>query len=211
MTVSEFLKEVTIVLTTYKRPVALRYMVRHIKHRPLSVVVDRNRISCDIPVRKVDFDIVVAEPNCGAVKAFHTGVLAAATKYIIWLNDDMRIHGKNDAWLYEAARVYVEKLGDKDGVVALNECVTGGKLACFPLISRKFYMEYFNPPPYRAFGIDNEWTAKAQYLKVYAYAKHAIVKHLQWIPADRKILHSDLTIFRRRMKVWLSEQERTNL
>ena len=211
MTQSEFLKNVTVLLTTYKRPAAARYMITHIQHRPLMVIVDKGREDLDVPSDlHSGIDLLACEPNCGAVKAIETGIVAIQTKYVMYLSDDMEFMDTNDAWLHELVRVYIEQLGDKDGVVASNDLWLNGAIACFPLFAKKFHMDYIYPAPYRSFCIDNEWSDKSTYLGRYAYAPAAIIRHLRWHKDYQKQLDREAAIFYKRMAEWKDNQRAKN-
>ena len=189
-------EQVTIIMPTKGRRAHAATVLAAVSHRPFLVVVDE----CDpasVPPDLTGAKLVPVKPGSGIVKAVEAGIVAAATSHVACICDDVAFPD-GYVWLAEACRVYTETIGDRDGVVALNDGIRSD-IACFPLMSRKFYMEHMYPAPYRRYYMDTELSAKAQHLGVYAVATGARVTHLNIGAHDGAALDSEGQIFRARM------------
>ncbi len=193
--------DLSILVATYNRPDAIRYVINNIVHRPLIIIVDSDR-DHDIPSDVIKpVTVLHCLPGCGPVKAYETGIEAITTRFILILNDDIKF--TSDNWLDEAITTYKSKIGiNNDGVVALNDGVQHGLIACFPLFSKKFYMDNCHPMPYKTYFQDTEMTQKALLLKRYAYAERATVTHLRWHTDSNDVMCRELGIFNKRMLDW---------
>jgi hypothetical protein len=152
------LDDVTLVIPTKGRPDKVWNIVSTVPHRPLLFVVNAGREALDLP-NELRGAGVLSVPECrGAVHALESGFLAAKTKLVCLICDDVSFVDDGIFWLREALRVYNEKLGDRDGVVALEDGTDAPMTAAFALLSREFYLRNCYPSPYTSYFVDPEWT-----------------------------------------------------
>ena len=194
--------QVTIVLPTLGRKDLATKAVQKIRETAkfgrLLVVVNNDRWRTDLPDDlAVTGEHVRCEANAGVTRAVEAGVLAAVSPFICVVYDDIEI--PEEGWLERACKVYREKIGDRDGVVALNDGIRSD-IACFPLMARQFYMDHLFPVPYRRYYADTELGHKAQALGVYAVATDAVVRHMNIGKHDADALRSEGRIFLGRME-----------
>jgi hypothetical protein len=219
------LSNLTVVLPTRDRVDRAGYMLDHVRHRPMIIVTDEDRPP-DLDIPRGDLrgaTLVRCPPNCGCAVATEIGVLAAETRFVVNLADDMEFQESgaastapeqhadrgnaaddcsvlSDPWLQELARVYADKVGlDRDGVIALRDGIQDGAIACFALFAKKFYVDHLYPTPYRRLFGDTELTQKAQALGVYGYAPEAFVRHVNVGTYDGRTWNEEAAIFERRM------------
>ena len=194
-------------MPTKGRRVHAAAVLAAVSHRPFLLVVDEGDRASE-PLDLTGAKLVPVKPGSGIVKAVEAGIVAAVTSHVACICDDVAFPD-GDGWLAEACRVYTGAVGDRDGVVALNDGIRSD-IACFPLMSRKFYMEHMHPAPYRRYYMDTELSAKAQHLGVYAVATSARVTHLNIGAHDGAALDSEGQIFRARMEAFFQPRMDTD-
>lgn len=199
LTAAEVLAETTIILPTKGRRERAQAFLKVCQHRPLLLVVNADRAAEDTPEHLLGAEVITCGTDIGPVQAGQAGIVACKTRYFFCANDDLE--WSDDGPLHEAARVYAEQLGPKDGVVGMNDLEFGAVVACFALISRAFYMEHMHPVPYLHYYVDNEWTIRAKRLGVWAYAEKAVVRHLKLTKQQNDWFLRDMPFFKQRFNL----------
>ena len=201
---------VTVILPTKNGQDRAQYILDNILawNCPITVVVNKDRPE-DAPLNLCGASVIYCPPNAGSVKALELGIIYAETPYVVILNDDLEFTSRSNGWLDEICRVYAENFGDGSAVVASNDDTFQGRIACFPLMARKFYLDHCYPAPYRSWLVDNEWTDKAKALGVYAYAENAFFKHLNIHGHDEAVFASDTALHAARMNDFYANLRRT--
>ena len=191
------IRDVTIVVPTRSRKERVGTLLSKLQHPHdrILLVVDKGREQEDLPSNLNGQIVVNSEPNCGSIKAIETGIVAAKTSHVLFINDDMDL---GEGCIEEAIRYYNERFGDQDGVVGLNHGLKWEHIACAVLMPRKFYMDHCYPSPYKRYCIDNEWTEKARALNMYAKAENARLLH-DWPAHDEAAQLADWHIFESRI------------
>jgi len=193
------IRDVTVIVPTRSRKEQVGTLLSSLKHPHdlVCLVVNEGREGEDLPATLNGQVVLKCPKDAGPVAAAEHGILESKTSHFILLGDDVK---PEPDLIGEAVKCYNETFGDKDAVVRLNATSEAGDegLACFPLMSRKFYMDLCYPVPYRRFYQDTEWTAKAKLVGRYAVAEKARLYH-PWEPHHREELESELPIFQERM------------
>lgn len=201
------LSEITIILPTYGRRERAQQFLRACRHRPLILVANRDRWQQDLPEDPCGAEVVLCDPNAGSVRAAEAGILACRTRLFFSANDDLDwIDG--DLALEEAARVYEQVLGNRPGVCGMNDQIFRDRLACFALVAKEFYMKHIHPAPYLHYAVDDEWTAKAKRLGLWAYAENAVVHHAALTPRNEEWASHDSHRLWQRMREFEGELRR---
>jgi hypothetical protein len=191
-------------MPTRGRPDRAAAVIAQVPHRPFIVVVDEGRM-CDAPPswHWSGATIVTCPPQApgksNPVPAVEAGIMAARTFYVVVICDDVSFPDGGISWLEQACAVYTREIGDRSGVVAINDGIRDD-IACFPLMDKRFYMDHIYPAPYRRYYADTELSAKAKALGVYAVAPLACVKHENIGPHDSDALFEEGRVFERRME-----------
>lgn len=192
-------QDVTIVMPSRGDKRAAYSVLEQVTHRPFILVVDD---VWDAPMNLRKARIVLSPlSKCGPVVPVEAGIVAAQTSHVAIIVDDVEFPDGGQAWLEEACETYRKEIGDRDGVVALNDGIRSD-IACLPLIAREFYMKHIYPTPFRKYFADTELSVKAQALGVYAVAHKARVTHLNTGPQDVAAHLRELPIYEQRMKVF---------
>jgi len=129
------------------------------------------------------------------------GIYAAKTSHVIYFNDDVRIVAPD--FIDFALKDYERILGDRDGVIVLNDCWESLRVANFALISRKWFLENVGRAPYMRFYIDNEITEKSRHQSVLGFSQRAAIMHRPSVFVGRNdIMQADRKLFDERMAVY---------
>lgn len=180
----EVKKEVTLLITTYKRPSGLKRIIDSIKKYTndilydLLIIIDggdcetynycvENNINCILTSWQRDF---VANMNMA--------VYTCRTPYVVILADDMEIIQNN--WLQDSVKIFKEKFLDGVGLMTFNDSIQNGRLFASGMTSKKFVYEmggnlYNNS--FFHFGADNITSKIAKEIKKYYYASEIKVNH----------------------------------
>jgi len=196
------IRDITVIVPTRSRKEQVGALLSSINHPHdlVCLVVNEGRESEDLPTNLNGHIVVKCAKDAGPVAAAEKGIAEAKTTHFILLGDDVKIEPD---CIPEAVKCYNESFGDLDAVVRLNAKSEAGDedLACFPLMSKKFYMDLCYPVPYHRFYQDTEWTAKAKLLGRFAVAENAKLYH-PWVPHHRDQIASELPMFQERMALF---------
>jgi hypothetical protein len=192
------IRDVTVIVPTRGRKARVGNFLDQLQHpHDLTIiVVDEGRESEDLPGNLNGQVIIKVAPACGPVKAVEKGIESSKTSHVLVLGDDLTLE---PGCIEEAVAYYNANFDGKEAVVGLNQQVErDSDLACFALMSKRFYMDICHPVPYRRFYQDTEWTAKAKMLGLYGVAEKARINH-PWEPHDRQQMEAELPLFTERM------------
>lgn len=192
------IRDVTVVVPTRSRKEQVGTLLSSLNHPHdlVTVVVDEGREKEDLPDNLNGQVVLKVKPDLGPVKAVEDGIVSAKTSHVLVLGDDLTL-GKD--CIAEAIKFYNEKFDGQDAVVGLNQQVERDKeLACFALLSRKFYMDLCYPMPYRRFFQDTEWSEKAKLVGRFGVAENARVTH-PWEPHHKEDMDREYPVFLERM------------
>ena len=157
------IQDVTVIVPTRSRKEQVGTLLSKLNHPHdrVLLVVDEGGDGEHLPDGLNGQIIVHCAKDAGPVAAMERGIVESKTSHVLPLGDDVVLEPN---CIEEAVKFYNERFGDADAVVRLNATSEAGdqELACFPLMSRKFYMDLCFPVPYRRFYQDTEWTAKAK-------------------------------------------------
>lgn len=192
------IRDVTVIVPTRSRKEQVGALLSKLKHPHdlVTVVVDEGREADDLPSSLNGQVILKCPKDAGAAKAMEAGIVAAKTSHVLCIGDDLTL---DPDCIDEAIKFYNFNFSGQDAVVGLNQQVERDAwLGCFVLMSKKFYMDYCHPTPYKRFYQDTEWTCKAKALGRFAICEKAKVEH-PWEPHHREDLEAELPIFNERM------------
>ncbi len=190
--------EVTVLMPTFNRLALAIAATKAVTHRPYLLVVDDNRPQ-DVPPILNGVTVVWNRPGRpGPNRAIETGILACNTRYIALIADDVEFPDGGDKWIEEAMRAYSAQLGERDGVIALNDGIRMD-MACFPFFAKQFYLDHCYPVPYDRYYLDTDLSAKAQWLDAYGTAPMARATHTNIAHPDYAASFVEDRMFRQRM------------
>lgn len=170
------IRDVTVIVPTRGRKDRVGALLKTLDHPHdrTVLVVDEGRESIDLPDNLNGQKVMTCTPNCGCIKAMEVAIKDCKTSHLLLFNDDVE---PQPGFIRKAVKFYNERFPDGRGLVALNHGDKYRHLGCFAIQPKAFYMEHLYPSPYKRYCLDNEWTAKARALGLYAQCEESVVVH----------------------------------
>jgi hypothetical protein len=145
------------------------------------LIVDEGREKDCVPVHPGlpgVFVISVPVPVTSLCHIQEIGFMTVRTSHFVSLGDDLTIAPGTIQAGVEAFNRY---LPSGYGLVKLQHKSNGNdsSVACFPMMSKQFYVEHFHPTPYLYFWTDQEWGDVAKECGCYAEAQNVPI----WNPS----------------------------
>lgn len=184
----ENMKELTYIITTYKRKESLCRLIRSINNKcygeyNILVVIDGDDNETYTSFRANDkIDCILSSKNHECVLQTNLGVYACDTPYFVWLSDDFII--ETESFTEKCLESFKKHFPDDIGLLLFKDNVQDGNIAVVGMSSKKFVYEvggHFQYPEYLHYKGDRELTELARELGMYAYDESLVVPHLHKI------------------------------